>query len=379
MLKKLVLVLALGTTTALAQQNTDITGADFLSGAADSTLGALGREAAASGKRLVIVAPADWHARIAARVRAGGDPAVVLRDGFYENILVRVEDESRPAAAAAATDPVAASRAEAERMRAEAERARSDAERARAEAERARAEAEASRAEAERAQAELTATREAQRQAEAAAAAAAAAEAAADAAETEQQVTAANAEEAARERLAAALIGGRAAAGSLSPDQLRGGDVIYVDEPVLGVIRREGLKATLWWLQGDLDLRRSELKPLADNRYEVISILRGDGQLRAEFRDLPALEFSVPSDAGVRAAMASLVSGGRPFDEVIAPADLRRGDVVYVTSDGGGAAVVRRDATGALRFWLEGRLDVNQPGVRADGPGRYRILGDRLR
>src|SRR5690606_38097050 len=49
MLKKLVLASALVAGSALAQQNVDISGANFQSGSADATLADLGRKSAASG------------------------------------------------------------------------------------------------------------------------------------------------------------------------------------------------------------------------------------------------------------------------------------------------------------------------------------------
>jgi len=79
--------------SALAQQNTDISGTDLNSGAADARLAGLGRQAQASGKRLVITAPQHWHGRIASAIRAGGSADIVLRDGFYESVLVRIEDK----------------------------------------------------------------------------------------------------------------------------------------------------------------------------------------------------------------------------------------------------------------------------------------------
>ena len=91
--KRFILLLALFASSAWAQRNVDITAEQFSSGAADSTLVALGRDAAASGKRLVVTAPQHWHAQIAARIRAGGKADIVLKDGFYETLLVRVEDK----------------------------------------------------------------------------------------------------------------------------------------------------------------------------------------------------------------------------------------------------------------------------------------------
>lgn len=96
---------ALFASSAWAQQNVDITAEQFNSGAANAELTTLGRQAAASGKRLVVTAPQHWHAQIAARIRAGGQAEIVLKDGFYETLLVRVEDK---AAEPAKPEPVAA-------------------------------------------------------------------------------------------------------------------------------------------------------------------------------------------------------------------------------------------------------------------------------
>ncbi|SFN14684.1 hypothetical protein [Dokdonella immobilis] len=92
--KRFLLLMALLASSAFAQQNTDISAEQFTSGDANGTLSALGRQAAASGKRLVVTAPQHWHAQIAAKIRAGGNADVVLKDGFYETVLVRIEDKA---------------------------------------------------------------------------------------------------------------------------------------------------------------------------------------------------------------------------------------------------------------------------------------------
>ncbi len=85
---------ALIASSAWAQQNVDITAEQFNSGAANAELTSLGRQAARSGMRLVVTAPQHWHAQIAARILAGGKADLVLKDGFYETLLVRVEDKA---------------------------------------------------------------------------------------------------------------------------------------------------------------------------------------------------------------------------------------------------------------------------------------------
>lgn len=92
MKKSFLLLMAACAGSAMAQQNTDISAEQFNSGSANSTLSTLGRQAAASGKQLVVTAPQHWHARIAASIRAGGDANIVLKDGFYETVLVRVAE-----------------------------------------------------------------------------------------------------------------------------------------------------------------------------------------------------------------------------------------------------------------------------------------------
>lgn len=94
MRKCLFALAAMVASSAMAQQNVDITAEQFKSGAADSQLTTLGRQAASSGKRLVVTAPQHWHAQIASSIRAGGDAEIVLKDGFYETLLVRVEEKS---------------------------------------------------------------------------------------------------------------------------------------------------------------------------------------------------------------------------------------------------------------------------------------------
>lgn len=92
MKKCFLLLMAACAGNAMAQQNTDISAEQFNSGSANSTLSNLGSQAAASGKQLVVTAPQHWHSKIAASIRAGGNADVVLKDGFYETVLVRVSE-----------------------------------------------------------------------------------------------------------------------------------------------------------------------------------------------------------------------------------------------------------------------------------------------
>lgn len=379
MLKRLILASALmAGGSAFAQENTDISGANFQSGKADATLAALGRQAAASGNKLVITAPAEWHARIAAKVKAGGNADVVLREGFYENVLVRIESKAT-AAAAAAPKVADASKADAEKAKAEAAKAKADAERAKAEAEKAKAEAELekSRAEAEKARAEAEAAK-ARAQAQQAAAARAATPPPAPAAAAPKAAPVADAD-AIRARFEKSLNDGRSADGNLAVTALQSGDTLYVDGPVRAVTRREGRRLALYWLDGDLDLRRSELKPLAADRYQVLSFVRGEGTLRKEFATgATALNVREPAaDAPARTSLEKSLNDGHTISETIEPSKLKSGDVIYVSGDA--AAVVRRLGRDIARFWLVGSLDLQQAGLQADGANKYKVLNDTLR
>lgn len=376
MLKKLMLAAALAATPAMAQQNTDISGAHFLDGKGDATLAALGRQAAVSGKRLVITAPSDWHAKIAAKVRAGGKAEVVMREGFYENVLVRVED----AATKAVAEPDRVAKADAEKSRAEAERAKAEAAKSRAEADKAKAEADKARAEADKAkaEAELAKARAQQQAAMAPKPALVAPPPAARAAAAAAKPAAADVD-AIRARFEQSLLGGRSAEGTLAVGALQSGDTIYVDGPVRAVARRDGLRAVLYWLDGDLDLRRAELKVIGDNRYQVQAAIRGEnGALRREFVDVPALVLREPgADAQVRATLERNLNDGRTINETLPTAKLLGGDVIYVGD--GAAVVVRREGARQSRYWLDGSLDTRQPGLRADGANKYRVLNDSVR
>ncbi|HEY0230478.1 MAG TPA: hypothetical protein VGC55_04420 [Dokdonella sp.] len=356
MLKRLILATALFAASASAQQNTDISGAEFSSGKADARLATLAKQAAAEGKRLVITAPADWHKALSAKLRAGGHADVVLRDGFYENVLVRVEDkaeETKPALekAPARSTPkaVAAAPAPAPAVR------------------EAPPPAPLQSAPVVAAPAPVAAVPNVT-PAPAARMAAPAPKPAAPVVDVD----------AIRTRLEQSLNSGRSARGTLAVAALQSGDTIYVDEPVRAVVRREGLKPELYWLDGDLDLRRAELKVAADNRYQVMSAIRGDGSLRSEFDTSRVLNVRVPADAApVRAALERKINEGRSIADSLGADKLRSGDIIY-TGDAA-AVVVRREGADLHRYWLDGSIDLRQSGVQADGANKFRILSDTVR
>lgn len=373
MLKKLILATALFAANASAQQSADISGADFSSGKGDATLAALARQAVASDRRLVITAPQEWHKAIAAKLRAGGHPDIVLRDGFYESVLVRTENkteapkpepEKTPARSAPKAAPVVAAPAPAP---------------AAAPAPRvvevkpvptapvtpapvappppaptpAAAPAPSSVTPPPHALATLPAPKSAP------------AAPVVDVA-------------AIRGRFEQSLNKGRAAQGTLAVAALQSGDAIYVDEPVRAIVRREGIRPTLYWLDGDLDLRRTELKVVAPNRYQVMTVIRGDGSLRREFADsLAAFDAHEPADgAPARTVLERKFNDGKRISLRLDVGKLRGGDIVY-TGDGA-AVVVRRDGNDLQRYWLDGSLDLRQTSLQPDGANKYRVVNDAV-
>ncbi|HET6545383.1 MAG TPA: hypothetical protein VFG55_01400 [Rhodanobacteraceae bacterium] len=360
-------VLAAG--TALAQQNIDISGNDFNSGASDARLAALGHQAAESGKRLVITAPKYWHARIAARIRAGGKADIVLRDGFYENILVRVENEP-PAEVTARPDVRRETRPAA--RPAPAVKARSA----------GQSIAKPATARPPRSLSPAgTPDAIAHGSPHAAPASAATPVPASAAVKTRPAAGAANHPveadaSAIRQRFETSLNQGRPAAGPLSPANLLPGDMIFVDPPVRAVVRREGLNPQLFWLDGELDLRRTELRPLGDHRYRVAERLRtGEFTLRKASADASAmLDAGVPAvDSPERARLEKAYNDGRTIDQALAPGKLRHGDLFYTGTDA--AVVIRRDGANLLRYWLSGPLDLRQAALQKEGSNKYRVVG----
>ncbi|HEY6985354.1 MAG TPA: hypothetical protein VH375_04680 [Rhodanobacteraceae bacterium] len=382
---RLLLAAALAAAPAFAQQNVDVSGKDFESGAGDARLATVGREAAASGKRIVVTAPQQWHSKIAAKIRAGGAADVVLKDGFYENVLVRVED--KPAEAPKPEPKAEAQKAEA---RAEAKAAPKVA------AQRVPVEVPGPKptlpppAAPEPAPVaapppvQEVAVAKPPPAAPAAATVPAAPPAAAPATTVASRAPAMSAPAKPdvakiQKRLEESLNNGREAEGPIQTSGLEAGDFIFVDGPVRAVVRRESLRPRMFWLEGDLDLRRSELKELGTNRYQVINPISGASYAlredRAENKDLVA---AVPAaNSPVRATFERDYNDGHSIDDSIAVEKLRSGDLVYVGK--GMAVVVRREGTKLARFWLDGTLDLGQPGLQKDGTNKYKVISDTLR
>jgi hypothetical protein len=375
--RKWLLAAALAAAPVFAQQNVDVSGADFHSGAGDARFAAVGRDAAKSGRRVVVTAPKEWHAKIAAKIRAGGTADLVLKDGFYENVLIRVEDkpaeppkpepkaepkpqpkpEPKPAPP---PEPKPAPRATADRVPVEVPGPKP------------------TLPVPEPAPAPVvTAPPRTVAPAPAVTSTPAVTPAPAVAAKAEKS---AKVDEAAiRKRMEQSLNSGREADGPLSVTNLVVGDFIFVDGPVRAVVRRESLRPRMFWLEGELDLRRTELKELGPNRYQVIEAIRGSNySLRDERADeTKSLVASVPAEnSPVRATFEHDYNDSHAIGGTIAVEKLRVGDIVYVGK--GVAVVVRREGAALSRFWLTGTLDLGQTGLQKDG-NKYKVISDTIR
>ncbi|MEP6484295.1 MAG: hypothetical protein ABJB01_07590 [Rudaea sp.] len=386
MFKRILFAAALFSSAAVAQQ-VDVNGKDFLSGAGDARLADIARQAASQGKRLVVTAPDYWQSKVATKLRAGASNIdVQMKEGFFENVLVRVDDGKTPAAAAKTDN----SAAEAKAAAAKADTSRADA--ARAEAARLEAaRVESERAEAQRAQAAKDAADRAEmarieaQKAEAARAEAAKAEAAraeatkAAAAKAQAEKDAANKLATIRQRMEQNLNAGHAAEGTIRVAQLQKDDQLFIDEPIRGVIRRAGARTQLFWLEGDLNLDRVELLPVSDNHYKVSEPIRENAApvLRTKTATGRFVSNVPAPDSAERKQLEQQYADGKAVSETIHPEDLRSGDVIYTAKS---TAVVVRLANGKyLRFWLDGELSLGQSGLQKQGSNGFRVVSDTIR
>jgi hypothetical protein len=370
--RKLLLAVALAAGTAFAQQNVDISGKDFESGAGDARFASIGRQAAASGKRIVVTAPQQWHGKIAAKIRAGGAADVVLKDGFYENVLVRVEEKP---AEPPKPEPKAEARVEPKAAPKTVARVPDEVPGPKPTLPPPVATTEPAPIVAPRPAPIATPAPKPVAPAPATPAASqVATRAPAAAAPAKPDIAGI------QKRLETSLNNGRAAEGPISVSALQPGDFIFVDGPVRAVVRRESLRPRMFWLDGELELRRTELKELATNKYQVIEPLHGEiYSLREERADqaktLVATE--PPDNSPVRATLERDYNDGHPIAAGIAIEKLRSGDIVYAGK--GTAVVVRREGQSLTRYWLEGTLDLGQSGLQKDGANKYKVVSDTLR
>jgi len=387
---------------ALAQEAA-ISGADFTGGKADAQLSAVGARAAASGKTVVITAPAYWQAKAAARVRAGahGKPLTIrFSNGFYENVLVRVEAPAPKPEAEVQVKPESkvvskarpAAKAEPKVAKAEARPAVQPAPKVVQPAPKATPvpmpAAPTAHAPAVSQQpmpgpaappaqpppppSRIVAVPQVSQQPAVVPIPTSAVNP--TGVKPSLPETPAESGVASRQRLLVALNGGRPAAGELHEVQLQPGDQVYGDADTLAVVRLEGLRRSLYWLTGPVDLQRVQYSPQGNGRYQVAGPIDPEAPAvhRSEARRVVAAHLPAAHDAA-RARLERQYNEGQPITATMRVRQLQPEDRLLV--DGSSILVVRREGNQMARYWLDGSIDLGQAGVRKIGGDLYQVTG----
>ena len=288
MFKRILFTGALFAAGTASAQEVAISGKDFLSGAGDAKIAEIARQAAASGKVVVITAPKYWQDKAAAKVHAGRAQCQRAserwvfrkRDGAGRGQScakagrdARAEGRTRTpggrgaSAQSRAKDQVAASpKTGASRSNVAAPPP--------APVSRSKPAARASAGNA------AAATLLLRRQRRCCTAARSGSQADASASRSgDRDQAAPRAESQWRQ------VGGRHLAGCAIAE----GRPLFVDGPVRAVVRRFGPRTQLFWLEGDLNLERAELVPTGNDRYRVSEPIRdvANPTLRAPASNAP--------------------------------------------------------------------------------------------
>ncbi|MGH8122523.1 MAG: hypothetical protein ACREPT_07100 [Rudaea sp.] len=369
----------------LMAQEIVINGKDFESGAGDAKLAEIARQAAASGQTIVVSTPPYWQEKAIAKLRAGSSTVrLKTSDAFFENVLVRVV-AAEPAAKPAAEPAPKAAEARTPRPAAEARPV------AKPVFARAPAEAAAEPAtipphvapeptsaahSAPRTVAKVEATPTSAAPAIAAPTLPTPAAAAASASTNRQQAGPNLAE--ARQQLGSQLGLGNSIDGTIKVDHLQKGDQIFVHGPARAVVRRAGAHVQLFWLEGALNLERTEISKSGAGRYRVDEQIRkvADPTLRAMHSEPNMFLAVVPAArSSLRTDMERHFNNAKEIADRLRPDQLQYDDLFYIYRKY--AVVFRRTDAGFDRYWLEGEVDLNQAGVVRDGDA-YRVVSDRL-
>ena len=392
MLRGILFAGALLAAGAVCAQDVAISGKDFLSGAGDAKIAELARQAAASGKTLVISAPPYWQDKAAAKAHAGAANATIrMSDAFFENVMVRLEDVKPQARTAEAPAP------KAQAPRPEPRPATRPV--VRSEPKPAPPAKPVAAAPPPAPKPVPAPPPPAPKPTPPVAAPVAAAPAPAPTPEpaaarppaptaTETPVAAPQAAAAPapdpsvaiKKRMEQNLNNGDPAERTIEVAQLQKDDLLFVDGPVRAVVRRFGPRTHLFWLQGELNLERAELVPTGNDRYRVGEPIRkvANPSLRGTSKG-KALMFAanIPAPGSkVRREIEARYNDGRAIEGSLQPSDLRHGDLVYTNE--GSAVVIRRTSVGIERYWLVGAMDLHQTGLQTQG-NAIRVLTDTVK
>ncbi len=393
-MQRLILLATLVAGTAIAQ-NADISGAQLISGDADAQLQQLARQAASGNRKLIISAPEYWHEMILEQVRRGGGDRlqVEVRDSFAEAVMVRSDvrgGTQAPAvaatAAAAPAAPVPAAAAVPTPAPAAPLATRAPVAPAPVSRPAPAPASTANRAPPTAATPAPARTAPQPALAPRPLAATAAPPPAstpgatpARAAAKAQVVTTDSAQAqvtAIKRRLEADLTEGQPIARTLVHTQLEPKDLLFVRDGVIAVVRRTSVRKSWFWLEGDIELRRVELRELGPNRYEVVEPLRAldNPRLRGvQSRESTMLAASEPQKhAAEREQLERRFNGGSRITATLPPTQLNQRDVIYVGE--ALSVVVRVNRLQLERYWLVGRIDLGRSELLKDGNDKYRVL-----
>jgi hypothetical protein len=163
---------------------------------------------------------------------------------------------------------------------------------------------------------------------------------------------------------------------TLVQTQLEPKDLLFVRDGVIAVVRRTSVRKSWFWLEGDIELRRVELRELGPNRYEVVEPLRAldNPRLRGvQSRESTMLAASEPQKhAAEREQLERRFNGGSRITATLPPTQLNQRDVIYVGE--ALSVVVRVNRLQLERYWLVGRIDLGRSELLKDGNDKYRVL-----
>ena len=388
MFKRILFTGALFAAGAASAQEVAISGKDFLSGAGDAKIAELARQAAASGKTLVITAPPYWQDKAAAKAHsAAANASVRTSDAFFENVMVRVEDSK--AAKAAPVEPAPKPAPPPAKVEAKPEQKPEPKPEPRPAPPPVRKPVEEAPAPAPKpvpvetppppppveVKPEPPAAAPAPTPAPAPVAAPPPPAPAAAPAKPAPDPSAAI-----KKRFEQNLNGGQPAEGTLEVAQLQKDDIVYENGSVRAVVRRFGPRTQLFWLNGELNMERAELVPTGTDRYRVSEPIRNvaNPSLRGGAK-ATSLKFvgNVPAPKSpARTALEKQYNDGRDISGTLQASDLHASDLIYTAE--GAAVVIRRTSVGMERYWLTGEIDLHQTGLQQTG-NAIRVLTDTVK
>ncbi len=378
----------------LVAQEVAITGKDFESGAADAKLAEIARQAAASGKSVVVTAPPYWQGQAASKLHAGaGNVQVKTADAFFENVLVRIVDApaekvvEKPKVEA---KPVVAAKPEAKPVTAPAPKVAVKPAAPKVEpapapaAAHCGAGARAGRSVRSGFGARTGACARCRRCAATGRRAGARRSGTGTSAPvTSAPVASAPSPAAAQANLADARKKfeakmGKPVEGSVKPGQLQKGDEIFVSGPARAVVRRFGAHVQMFWLDGDLNLERTEIAMTEAGHYKVLEPINEVAATSVrQMHTTPQIftaEIPAPKSQ-VRTDMEKHFNEAKEINGSLTAEQLRYDDLFYVYRKY--AVIFRRTDLSFDRYWLKGSIDLNQAGIVKDGDA-YRMVSDHL-